>query len=71
MARALETALVAHGLRVGPFSIRQDRASGLRRYTVLASSHDLRVDLERLARSIGDQAVVQELTITPLENEGS
>jgi putative Mg2+ transporter-C (MgtC) family protein len=67
----LETSLVDHGLRAGPFSIQQDRASGLRRYTLLAFSHDLSVDCERLATAMQDESEVEELSITPLENEGS
>jgi putative Mg2+ transporter-C (MgtC) family protein len=67
----LETSLAAHGLRAGPLSIRQDRASGLRRYTLLASAHDLRIDYERLATAMQGECAVQELSITPLENEGS
>jgi putative Mg2+ transporter-C (MgtC) family protein len=66
----LENLLAAQSLRAGPLSIRQDRASGLRRYTLLASSHDLSVDCERLARAMQEEAAVQEVSITPLENEG-
>lgn len=67
----LETSLAAHGLRPGPVSIRQDRASGLRRYTLLASAHELGINCERLARALQDEATVQELSITPLENESA
>jgi putative Mg2+ transporter-C (MgtC) family protein len=67
----LAASLAAHGLRAGPLSIRQDRATGLRRYTLLASAHDDGIDWERLARSFQDEGVVQELSISPLENEAA
>jgi putative Mg2+ transporter-C (MgtC) family protein len=65
----LAASLAARGLRAGSPSITQERASGLRRYTVLASSHDANIDWEDLAREMRDNAAVQELSITPLENE--
>ncbi|WP_299363928.1 MgtC/SapB family protein [uncultured Paracoccus sp.] len=67
----LETLLASHGLQAGRPAIMHDRASGLRRYTLLASAHDLQVDSEALARALQADAAVQEFSVTPLENESS
>jgi len=67
----LAAILASGGLRAGSPSVDQARASGLRRYTVLASAHERRLDVESLARMIRDDAAVQELAITPLENESA
>ncbi|AZQ68648.1 MgtC/SapB family protein [Silicimonas algicola] len=67
----LVASLAANRLRAGSPSIKQDRASGLRRYTILAFSHDVGIDCEALAREMQDNPVVQELSITPLSNEDS
>jgi putative Mg2+ transporter-C (MgtC) family protein len=61
--------LAAKGLCAGPPSIEHERATGLRRYTLLGSAYDLNIDAESLARAIRDDTAVQELSIIPLENE--
>ena len=65
----LAAILASGGMRAGPASINQARASGLRSYTLLASAYQDAPDVERLARAIREDPAVQELAITPLENE--
>lgn len=65
----LEAFLADQDLRPGPMSCRQDRASGLRHYTLMARSSGATIDCHRLARALQDQFLVQEFSITPLENE--
>lgn len=64
----LAESLADNGLRPGPLSVRLDRASGLRRYALLASVRDLAV-CDRLARILQGDAVVEEVSIAPLQNE--
>jgi len=65
----LVSSLAARGLRPGPLSIRQDRASGMRRYSLLAAAQGLDLDCEDLAKDIQHDNEVQELSVIPLENE--
>lgn len=65
----LNAALAAHGLRAGPISRRQDRASGLRHYVMMASSLRTSIDSEALAQALQTDTMVQEFAISPLENE--
>ncbi len=65
----LTSALRNLGLQPGPLSLRQDRASGLRRYMLLAAGQDKDLDCERLAKTLQAEATMQEVSITPLENE--
>lgn len=67
----LEASLAAQGLRAGPITLGQDRASGLRRFQFLASAEGSSIDCERLARELRDETVVQEFSITPLESEAA
>jgi len=61
--------LAAEGLRPGTMSFRQDRASGVRRYMLLASTRDLKIDCERLAKVLERDDAVQHLSISVLKNE--
>lgn len=65
----LKAELSAEGLEVRSISVRQDRASGLRRYMLLASGQDKSIDCERLLRSLQDADEMQEVAIIPLEND--
>ena len=65
----LEASLAAQGLRAGPMSLRQDRATGLRHYMLLASGQDLSIDCARFARAMQDDDVVQAFSIIPMQNE--
>lgn len=67
----LAKALSAHGLKAGSPTIRTDRQRGLRRYTLLASAHELQPDCESISRSLLADSQIQELTIIPLQNEGA
>lgn len=65
----LASSVAARGLRPGPISIRQNRASGIRRYSLLAAGQGLHLDYESLARDLHQDDEVQDLSIIPLENE--
>ena len=68
-AARLTADLVAEGLVVGSMSIRQDHASGLRRYLVFASGRDKTIDSERLLRSLQKAAEMLDVAITPMDHE--
>ncbi|MCZ0962664.1 MgtC/SapB family protein [Paracoccus benzoatiresistens] len=68
-AARLASLLAAQGLRATSPSIEHERATGLRRYTLLGSAYKQDINAESLARAIREDAAVQELSIIPLENE--
>jgi hypothetical protein len=57
------------GLDNGELSVRQNRASGLRHYALVASARESGTYGVRLARTLLDGRMVEGLAITPLENE--
>ncbi len=61
--------LARKGFTPGSLSLVQDRGSGLRRYMLLASSHDGRFDCESLADALQQEPAVQQLSVTVLKNE--
>lgn len=63
----LKADLAAQGLQAGSMSIRQDSASGVRRYVLLAAGENKTIDCDRLLRSMQDAEQVQEVAIVPLE----
>jgi len=62
---ALASALAGEGVQVSSVSVRQDRASGLRRYTLLAAGGDHTIDCDRILRALEGEAV-HELSVAPL-----
>lgn len=65
----LVSSLAARGLQPGAVSVRQDRASGMRRYMLMAAAPGVDVNCEDLARELQHDDEVQELSVIPLENE--
>lgn len=61
--------LSKHDLKAGPISQRQDHASGLRHFALVASSTHSAINAERLAKSLQDEQAVLEFSVIPLENE--
>ncbi|MFD1509428.1 MgtC/SapB family protein [Lacimonas salitolerans] len=66
---ALARDLAAQHLKAGPVSRRQDHATGLRHFSLIASSLHSDIDAERLAKALHDEPMVLEFSIIPLENE--
>lgn len=64
----LHASLSGLGLRAGPLSIRQDQASGLRHYTLVASAKGKAIDVDSLSATFQGQSLVREYSVTPLEN---
>lgn len=65
----LTSCLADHGLKAGPISYRHDRSTGLRHYTLVASSIQMTINPEPLVRALQDNMMVQGFSICPLENE--
>jgi putative Mg2+ transporter-C (MgtC) family protein len=66
---ALAATLERQRLRAGPVSRRQDRGTGLRHYTLKATSLHARLDGEGLAKALQEDPQIRAFSITPLENE--
>ncbi|MCG6122244.1 MAG: MgtC/SapB family protein [Microvirga sp.] len=66
---ALTSDLAAEGLQVTSMAARQDSASGLRRYVMLASGTDRSIDVDRLLRTLQRGGAMQEVAISPLIND--
>lgn len=65
----LDDYLAENGLKGGPVSYRHDQETGLRHYSLVASSLHKTIDAERLVRTLQQVHVVQGFSIKPLENE--
>ena len=65
----LNRCLADHGLKAGPISYRHDRATGLRHYTLIASSTHMSINPEPLVSALQKNGMVQAFSICPLENE--
>ncbi|MDX5350097.1 MAG: MgtC/SapB family protein [Paracoccaceae bacterium] len=59
------------GLTAGQVSLCQDAESGVRRYQLLASGQDQRIDCDAVAAVLGLTTAVRSLSVTPLEREGA
>ena len=57
------------GLVAGPISLSQDLGLGQRRYKLLASGLDQRIDCDEVARAVRETAALHKLTVVPLDRD--
>lgn len=65
----LSTVLTQIGLTAGPISLSQDVALAQRRYKLLASGLDQRIDCDAVARAVRETAALHKLTVVPLDRD--
>ncbi len=67
-AAQLASTLALQGLQIASMSIEEDRATGLRRYRILASETKRPVDAAGLIQALHKIGALQEVAISPLEH---